>query len=260
MPTAITPPGKLRAASDMPRAWLEAGALPFNWWWLRQLPKGDGHPVMVIPGFAGSDTYNKPLLRFLRDQGYHAVGWKQGVNLGHSHIDLAQLNLRIDKLYGREGRKISLIGHSLGGIIAREAARRHPDKIRQVISLGSPIGEARDNASKLNYLYRQVNSEPGELNEQEWHQSPPVPTTAIYSRFDGVLDWRVCLQADGHERTENIEVVGSHNGLTVNAMSWVVIAERLSRAEGDWRPFRKHRLFRWLFRKPAWQSAYTVNA
>jgi len=253
--TPIAPPGKLRSFSDAPRAWLEAGSLPFNWWWLRQLPKGDGHPVMVIPGFAGSDTYNKPLLRFLRDQGYHAVGWKQGVNLGHSHLDLTQLTQRVDKLFSKKGRKVSLIGHSLGGIIAREAARRAPEKIRQVISLGSPIGEARDAASKLNALYRQINSEPSELNEHEWHLAPPVPTTAIYSRFDGVLDWRVCMQSASHAQTENIEVYGSHNGLTVNAMSWVVIAERLSRAEGDWRPFRKHAVLRWLYRKPAIEGA-----
>lgn len=249
MQVDIAPPGKLRAVSDAPRAWLEAGAIPFNWWWLRLLPKGDGHPVMVIPGFAGSDTYNKPLRRFLRDQGYHAVGWKQGVNLGHSHLDLAQLSGRLEKLHGRKGRKVTLIGHSLGGIIAREAARRHPDKVRQVISLGSPIGKERDKASTLNELYRLINSEPGELNEQHWHVAPPVPTTAIYSRFDGVLDWRVCLQKDGHEQTENVEVYGSHNGLTVNAMSWVVIAERLSRAEGDWRPFEQNRLLRWLYRR-----------
>lgn len=251
MQQTVTPPGKWRSASDVPRAWLEAGSIPFNWFWLRQLPKGDGHPVMVIPGFAGSDTYNRPLLRFLRDQGYHAVGWKQGVNLGHSHLDLAQLSQRVQKLYGREGRKVSLVGHSLGGIIAREAARRHPDKIRQVISLGSPIGEARDEASNLNSLYRQVNTEPNNLSEHQWHLPPPVPTTAIYSRFDGVLDWRVCLQADGHEQTENIEVYGSHNGLTVNPMAWVVIAERLSRPQDDWRPFRQHRVLRWLYRKPA---------
>ncbi len=250
MQRSIAPPGKLRAVSDAPRAWLEAGSIPFNWWWLRHLPDGDGHPVMVIPGFAGSDTYNKPLRRFLRERGYHAVGWKQGVNLGHSHLDLAQLGQRVEKLHGWKGRKVSLIGHSLGGIIAREAARRHPDKIRQVISLGSPIGEERDQASTLNELYRLINTEPGDLNEREWHLAPPVPTTAIYSRFDGVLDWRVCLQDDGHDETENIEVYGSHNGLTVNAMTWVVIAERLARPEGDWRPFYKNRVLRWLFRKP----------
>jgi len=247
----IAPPGRLSAVSDAPRAWLEAGAVPFNWWWLRLLPKGDGHPVMLIPGFAGSDTYNKPLRRFLLNQGYHAVGWKQGVNLGHSHLDLAQLSQRVEKLYGRKGRKVSLIGHSLGGIIAREAARRHPDKVRQVISLGSPIGRDRDQASTLNELYRLMNTEPGDLNEGEWHLAPPVPSTAVYSRLDGVLDWRVCLQDDGHEQTENIEVYGSHNGLTVNAMCWVVIAERLARAEGDWRPLGENRLLRWLYRTSA---------
>lgn len=253
MTSHIAPPGKLRSASDVPRAWLEASTVALNWWWLRLLPEGDGHPVMVIPGFAGSDTYNQPLIRFLRSQGYHAVGWKQGVNLGHSHLDMRQLETRIDKLHRRENRKISLIGHSLGGIIAREAARQHPDRIRQVISLGSPIGKERDSASKLNHLYRQVNNQPGELNERDWHIAPPVPTTAIYSRHDGVLDWRVCLQSDGHSQSENVEVIGSHNGLTVNAMSWMIIAERLSAAEDNWQPFRKHRLLRWLYRKPAWQ-------
>jgi len=266
MQRTISPPGRLKAASDMPRACLEAGTVVMNWWWLRQLPKGDAHPVMVIPGFAGSDTYNKPLIHFLQRQGYHAVGWKQGVNLGHSHLDIDRLSDRVDKLYSREGRPISLIGHSLGGIFARETARRYPDKVRLVMSLGSPVARARNAASNLNVLYRQMNTTPAEIEESDWHLPPPVPTTALYSRFDGVLDWRVCLQASGHAQTENVEVMGSHNGLTLNAMSWIVIADRLAQPEWHWRPFRHNRLWRLLFKKPAWRpessgskSAYNAH-
>lgn len=250
----ITPPHWLRGLIDGPLATLEAASLVYSPAWFAALPKGDGHPVMIIPGFAGDDTYNKPLIFFLRQLGYHAVGWKQGRNLGHSQLDPHNLGQRVAKLSQHEGRQITLIGHSLGGVFAREVAKRHPERIRQVISLGSPIGPERTQASALNKVYESLNREPGETDESRWHVAPPVPTTAIYSPQDGILDWRVCLQSDGHKQTENIEVCGSHNGLTLNLMVWAVLANRLATPLDAWQPLHKHGMLRWLLRKPAWQA------
>jgi len=250
----ITPPGWLLATADVPRAWGEAFTLLMLRLWFDRLPKGDGHPVMVIPGFAGDDTYNRPLIGFLRRLGYHAVGWKQGRNLGHSTLDPQRLGMRLAKLYEHEGRKVTLIGHSLGGVFAREAARRHPERVRQVVSLGSPIGPDRAGASALNTVYEALNRHPGQLDEHLWHMAPPVPTTAVYSKTDGVLDWRVCMQSDGHEHTENIQIYGSHNGMTLNAMVWILLSERLGRAAGDWQPFRAGGLLRLMYPRPAWEA------
>lgn len=220
--------------------------------WMAALPRGDGHPVMILPGFVGNDSYNRPLRLFLRAMGYHAVGWKQGRNLGHGKLDWARLGERVEKLYHHEGRKISLIGHSLGGVFAREAARRHPERIRQVVSLGSPIGKYRQLASALHGLYELLN-ESGHLEgEEHWHVAPEVPVSAVYTRFDGVLDWRVCLQRDGHSRCENIEVYGSHNGMTLNPMVWALLANRLATNPDAWHPFRSRGFLQLSFPNPAW--------
>lgn len=250
----IRAPSWLLSVSDTPRSISEMYSLLSTPAWIGAMPRGDGHPVMILPGFAGNDRYNGPLRLFLRALGYHAVGWKQGWNLGHSRLDPQHLGQRIAKLYDHEGSKISLIGHSLGGVFAREAARNHKERIRQVITLGSPLGQQRRQASALNGVYESLNRRPGQSDESRWHIAPPVPNSAIYSRFDGVVDWRVCLQRNGHEMTENIEVCGSHNGMTLNPMVWAVIANRLATPADDWHPFRSRGLLRFSYPKPAWQS------
>ncbi len=239
---------------DGTRAMAEAYTLLATPSWFSLLPRGDEHPVMILPGFAGSDRYNVPLRLFLKRLGYHAVGWKQGVNLGHSTLDPLHLGQRVAKLHEHEGRKITLIGHSLGGVFAREAARRHPERIRQVISLGSPIGAERRGASMLDDVYHVLNRNPNQTDESQWHHAPPVPTTAVYSRSDGILDWRVCLQSNGHEQSENVEVIGSHNGLTLNPMVWALLANRLANPLDDWRPFRSRGYLRWTYPQAAWRA------
>jgi pimeloyl-ACP methyl ester carboxylesterase len=250
----VQPPCWLLSATDVPRATYEAFSLLSTPAWFAALPRGDGHPVMVLPGFAGSDDYNRPLIQFLKQLGYHAVGWKQGRNLGHSILDPHRLGMRVAKLHEHEGRRISLVGHSLGGVFAREAARRHPERVRQVISLGSPIGRNRGGASRLDAVYFSLNRVPGQTDEAQWHIAPPVPTTAVYSRGDGILDWRVALQCDGHPQTENIEVWGSHNGMTLNPMVWMLLANRLAQTPDSWQPFRTRGLLRLLYPKPAWRA------
>lgn len=250
----VAPPKWLLASTDTTRSLYEAYTLLATPSWIATMPRGDGHPVMILPGFAGNDRYNAPLRLFLRRLGYHAVGWKQGWNLGHSKLDPQQLGERVAKLFAHEGQKITLIGHSLGGVFAREIARLHPERIRQVISLASPLGQERRRASALNGVYESLNRTPGHTDESQWHVAPPVPTTAIYSRFDGVVDWRVCLQRNGHDHVENIEVYGSHNGMTLNPMVWAVLANRLAIPLDDWRPFRSRGVLRFSYPKPAWKA------
>ena len=107
--------------------------------WLSLAPSGDGHPVLVLPGLLADDGSTRPLRDFLRDHGYRVHGWKQGRNCGLRANVEADMVARVDELYERHGRrKLSLVGWSLGGLYARHIAKIRPDKIRCMISLGSP--------------------------------------------------------------------------------------------------------------------------
>ena len=223
----MKPPSLALALTDGPRALLDAAVLQFCVPLLRRLPPARGdHSVMVIPGFLGDDPGNGPLIRFLRELGYRAGGWKQGRNLGTSSFDEAKLTERLAAMAEVGGGKVSLVGHSLGGIYAREIARMAPDAIRQVITLGSPFGEGHQEASHAARLYNQLN--PGERPGLLSSEPPPVPTTAIYTRADGVVNWRTSVQAGNYPNVHNIEVLGSHIGLNINSAVWSWIARTLA--------------------------------
>lgn len=253
------PPPLLWTALDAPRALFESCCLWNYFPWLSTVPKGDGHPVMVIPGFLGNDLYNRPLVTYLRKIGYHATGWKQGRNIGHGLLDPDLLTQRVKKLYGHENRKVTLVGHSLGGVYAREIAKLVPDEIRQVITLGSPFGDGRRSASRLDSIYQKVSPHKGIDDDKNWSEPPPVPTTAIYSRTDGLVDWRVTLQRSGHEQTENVEVCGSHNGLTLNPLVWLALADRLALDMNNWQPFKRRFMWQFAYPKAAFQPG-TIGA
>jgi pimeloyl-ACP methyl ester carboxylesterase len=184
---------------------------------------GDGRPVLVIPGFTGSDLYNYPLISFLRRKGYHAKGWNLGRNFGHGFLNMDKLVERVAKLYHFEGQPVTLIGHSLGGVYARELAKRCPEHVRMVISLGSPFGEDRDKASRWDGLYQLVKPSGASDTEGEWSKPPHVPCVAIYSVCDGVVNWRVTRQKDNGANCRNFKVRGSHVGLTNNKNVWRII-------------------------------------
>lgn len=232
---SMKPPHWALALTEAPRALYEAAQLPLAGLLLRRLRRGDGHGVMVIPGFMGEDDFNRPLVQYLRDMGYRADGWGQGRNLGPNSFDMEDLRKRLAGL--AKGRPVSLVGHSLGGIYAREIAREAPQAIRQVISLGSPFADARDEGSNASRLYRRLNPDnPRGHRRTELGIAPPVPTTAIYTRGDGIVNWRTAVQAQGHHQTQNLEVPGSHIGLTLNPLVWYLIADRLAQPADRWRP------------------------
>jgi pimeloyl-ACP methyl ester carboxylesterase len=201
-------------------------------------PRGDGHPVLVMPAFLHNDWRTHQLRRFLRDRGYAVSGWRLGVNVGPTETVLLGIERRLDELRARHGRKVSLIGHSLGGALARELAKKRPDDVRQLIVLASPI--RLPTASALEPLYQLLS---------RWHspsshglyarlnEPPTVPVTAIYTRSDGIVAWQSCLEVPG-ERRENIEIPGTHGTMARNPAAWRVIADRLALAEGEWRPYR----------------------
>lgn len=213
------------------RAFAEYGRMVLAWPALRRLPRGDGHPVLVLPGFMASDVSTRPMRKLLNTLGYDARGWQLGRNLGVRGKLREGLRQLLTRFHESHGRKISLIGWSLGGVYARELARQHPEMVRQVITLGSPFN-GHPLANNADALYRRVN--PGAPVDWEGFRRrrvpPNVPCTAIYSRTDGIVAWQ-CSMEDAAPNTENLEVRGSHCGLGVNPQVLRLIAQRLARPE-----------------------------
>lgn len=228
----MKPPHMLLALSELPRALADASLLQPAMPLLRRLPKGTGQAVMVLPGFMGSDRGNQPLIRFLNTMGYNAVGWGQGQNRGLQNFSEDGLRERMTLLMEKSRGKITLVGHSLGGLYAREIAKTQPDAVEQVITLGSPFEEGRDTGSHASRLYQRLN--PNREQEQqdapELSTPPAVPTTAIYTKADGVVNWKTSIQRGNFRHVHNIEVLGSHIGLNMNPGVWYWILKKLDRS------------------------------
>lgn len=235
------------------RAMFELGAFYMTRPVLAHLPKGDGHAVQVLPGFMASNTSTAPMRRLLKDLGYDAHGWDSGRNVRVDNALIQRLEAQLDRLNDASGRKVSLIGWSLGGVIARELAKLHPDKVRLVVSLGSPISDDRGhtNAARLFEMLNGKEPEPMRGGRfQGLGEAPPVPTTSILTKTDGVVHWRGSVQQPtGDAPTENIEVYASHIGLGVNPSVMVAIADRLAQREGTWAPFAPPLMLQWMFPK-----------
>ncbi len=237
------------------RAPLELAALVATTPWLRKLPRGDGHAVMVFPGLAANDFTTRPLRRFLDRLGYQTVGWGQGFNVGPRSGVLARCKENLRKLVERNTGPVSLIGWSLGGIYARELAKELPGQTRCVITLGTPFtGHPRaTNAWRLfEFLSGQDVHDPKMLAQVR--NPPPVPTTSIYSRSDGVVAWQ-CSVSEPGPQIENIEVQASHFGMGLNPMALYAVADRLAQAHGAWRPFDAAGVRRWFFRAARAQAS-----
>ena len=168
--------------------------------------EGDGHPVMVLPGLAAGDASTALMRHFLRSRGYAATGWGQGINRGLREGVLDRAHERLAELWIEHGRSVSLIGWSLGGLYARELAKRSPELVRVCITLGSPFtGHPR--ATNAWRLYELASGH--RIDSHDFHgplrAAPPVPATSIWSPTDGVVSWR-CSVETRRDLAENIVV------------------------------------------------------
>jgi pimeloyl-ACP methyl ester carboxylesterase len=211
------------------------GALPL----LGLAPHGDGHPVLVLPGLVASDVSTRPLRTFLKTRGYAVSGWRQGRNLGlrpgvqHAMVDL------VHELNDTHGRKVSLVGWSLGGLYARQLAKMMPKRVRQVITLGSPFA-SNPKATNAWRVYEMASGRRAEDEDPRFggtlSSAPPVPTTAIFSRTDGICAWQGCREQSSN-MAESIEVESSHCGMGHHPAAVYAVADRLAQKEGEWAPF-----------------------
>ena len=211
------------------------GALPL----LSLAPRGDGHPVLVLPGLVASDVSTRPLRAFLKTRGYAVSGWRQGRNLGlrpgvqHALVDL------VHELNDTHGRTVSLVGWSLGGLYARQLAKMMPKRVRQVITLGSPFAST-PKATNAWRIYEMASGRRAEDEDPRFGgtlaSAPPVPTTAIFSRTDGICAWQGCREQSS-QMAESIEVESSHCGMGHHPAAVYAVADRLAQKEGEWAPF-----------------------
>ncbi len=205
---------------------------------------GDGHPVLVIPGFLATDLSSYPIRKFIREQGYSPYPWGMGRNFGDIR-QLKKLVLQIEQLYAKHETSVSLIGWSLGGVYARQLAKEKPEMIRQVITLASPFAGITE-PNRASRLYRLFNDHrPISSEDQRWIDDlpnpPSVPTTALFSKEDGVVHWQTCLEPRESRFHQNIEVTGGHFGMGYNPATLMVIADRLQHQADTWKAFEPQR-------------------
>jgi pimeloyl-ACP methyl ester carboxylesterase len=172
--------------------------LALDW---RTLPRGGG-PVLVLPGFATTDTSTIVIRSVLERLGYATYGWGLGRNHGNHTTLLPRVVERIARLASDHDEPLLLIGWSLGGMFAREAARLAPERVRGIVTLGTPL----------------VGGGEGPL---------PVPITAIYSKRDAVVPWHYCIDPD--TRVEHVEVDATHFELGVSPEVLRIVASVLAR-------------------------------
>ena len=201
----------------------------------RGVPHGDGRSVLLVPGFLSGDWSLRPLSGWLKRVGYTVYLSGIQFNVHHSEHLVANLRKRLAAVREESGDRVSVIGHSRGGVLAKVLSSRAPDSVEQVIGLGSPFADQFDISPITNVAVGVVRTA-NELRfgrsfnlegrfQHELRLPPAVPTTSIYTRSDDVVNFRSCLRPD----IPAISVWGSHNGLVVNPEVYRLLGRLLAR-------------------------------
>lgn len=206
---------------EPPRAVAEAGLVTAILPALVSLPpRGPAHPVLIIPGLSGGPMLAAALRTYVRALGYPAYGPERWATKGGPNWVRPRLIRQLEKLTDEHGSAVSVVAWSVGGCAVREIALDRPDLVRQVITLGTPLTQRWYSA-----------------DHQRARMSLPVPSTAIYSRFDHIFPPADCVQITGRT-AENVGILASHLGMATNAAAWWVVADRLAQPADAWQPHR----------------------
>ncbi len=222
------------------RGWMELAASLAARPVLMRAPRGDGHPVLALPGFLASDRSTLLLRRYLGELGYDARAWGHGQNLGRFYKMRDLLSRQLETIHRQTGRKVSLVGWSLGGVFARYLALTQPEAVRSVVTLGSPFA-ADIQATNARRLYEAMSQEgpPDPADLTALAGDLPVANSSIYTKLDGIVNWRTCIPNPA-ANAEAIEVLlASHVGIGVNPAALWALADRLAQPEGSFAPFAR---------------------
>lgn len=250
VPSGYRAPPATLFATVLPRAGLDLAAFLTTWPLLAAARRGDGHPVLVLPGLLAGDPATVLLRGVLRALGHDVSGWTLGTNRGATSQVVQGLRALLERLHQQSGQRVSLVGWSLGGVFAQELARASPSAVRSLITLGSPLLPRSGWSRQLSKLVDEATHLPGVTSRlpRVWAESGSlrVPATSVYTECDGIVDWTTSTYAAGSRR-ENVRVRGSHLGLAHNPAVLWLLADRLAQAEGTWRPFQPPLALRPLF-------------
>jgi pimeloyl-ACP methyl ester carboxylesterase len=243
---AIEPPSLWWSLLEAPRAALEISSIALKHRELLDMLRGDGHPVLVLPGYGAGDSIMYVMRYYLNRWGYDARPWNLGVNFTKTRItSIDQINefraemesrvaARIENLYNETGQKISVIGWSLGGIYANTMAEQVPDFLNHVITLGAPYGDPRGTAAwNVLKALNASNTPDAEQDFDGWLKQDVIvdrktKTTVIYSPNDGIVAESAARLGE-HENINHVPVMSSHVGFAFNPSVYRVIAETLAR-------------------------------
>jgi pimeloyl-ACP methyl ester carboxylesterase len=236
----LPPPSKALLLLEL-RALHEFGAFLGSLPMLALTPHGDGHPVIVFPGLLTGDEATRPLRHFLGWRGYDVHGWSLGRNRGLKEGLEERMRKLVVDVSNKHNRKVSLVGWSLGGVYARELAKQDPDRVRCVITLGSPFAGTPKSTNAWRLYELASGTSVDDARSQfggDLSTPPPVPTTAIFSRTDGICAWQGCMEKST-AISESIEVEASHCGMGAHPAVAFAVADRLAQPEGRWQPFSR---------------------
>jgi pimeloyl-ACP methyl ester carboxylesterase len=210
---------------ELPRLLLRLPALALQ-------PRGHREPVLIFPGYGAGDGSTAILKGYLRLLGYHARGWGLGRNRAKVGDSLPPLLKRLASFSRRSKQKVTLIGWSFGGYLARELAREWPDLVRQVITLGTPVvGGPKYTVVGERYRKRGIDIEAiaAEVERRNQAACLTIPVVAIYSRADTFVAWQACIDHQTPD-VEHVEVGTTHLGLGFSPEVYRIIAQRLAQA------------------------------
>jgi alpha/beta hydrolase family protein len=229
----LAPPAWLLTAGELARFPTEYAVS----WLVDRLPAADlgcGRPVLVLPGFGATDLSTGRLRAHLDQRGWATYAWGVGTNHGLTDDVLDGVLARFDEVHGQVRQPVDVVGWSFGGLLARWLAHQRPAQVRSVVTLGSPW-RAEGEKTRTTPLFersRRVRglSERAEKVIDELRGPLPVPTTAIWSKTDGIVGWRGCRveQAEGGPRADNVVVPSSHLGMASNPFALAALTRALS--------------------------------
>lgn len=249
------------------RSAFEFGASIATLPWLREAPQGDGHPVLLLPGFGTGDGVLEPLRLFLQHRNFKAETWGLGRNRGFDRRFSELVEQKIRYMHHVHKQRVSLVGYSLGGVFAFYAAHVAPECVRNTVTLGSPLRFDPDKQPSpgLRIMYRALgqphaaSTHHARARSRAMQGTPPGPSSCLYSESDALVPPTQSTIDGDPSRHENIRVPGSHLGLPVNGRVLWIVADRLSQREGAWQPFDISGLPWWLRRGVGASHAHVVH-